>query len=180
MFCPRCGQQQISDQTRFCSRCGFVTTGVAELIANGGVLPANAGENKLPTPRKKGLKQGLFIFLLTFLVVPIIAIISALIEIEPALVAIASIVFFVGGLLRMAYALMFESNNPNEKTLEQSVFQSAQNIVEKKPDAAALPPTQYIPASGYIPPTQGNWRDTNDLTPTTVTENTTKLLNKKE
>jgi hypothetical protein len=31
MHCPRCGQQQISDQTKFCSRCGFQLGLVSEL-----------------------------------------------------------------------------------------------------------------------------------------------------
>ena len=34
MFCPRCGQEQISDEMRFCSRCGFQLTGVSELLLN--------------------------------------------------------------------------------------------------------------------------------------------------
>ena len=29
MFCPQCGQQQASDATRFCSRCGFQLEAVA-------------------------------------------------------------------------------------------------------------------------------------------------------
>ena len=29
MFCPQCGQQQVSDVTRYCSRCGFPLDGVA-------------------------------------------------------------------------------------------------------------------------------------------------------
>src|SRR5215211_3863779 len=39
MHCPRCGQQQISDQTKFCSRCGFQLGLVGELLENGGFLP---------------------------------------------------------------------------------------------------------------------------------------------
>src|SRR5690242_16059850 len=39
MHCPRCGQQQISDQTKFCSRCGFQLGLVSELLENGGFLP---------------------------------------------------------------------------------------------------------------------------------------------
>src|SRR4051794_18056571 len=39
MFCPRCGQQQISDLTKFCSRCGLQLGLVAELLEHGGFLP---------------------------------------------------------------------------------------------------------------------------------------------
>ncbi len=31
MFCPQCSQEQISEDTRFCSRCGFLMTGVSQL-----------------------------------------------------------------------------------------------------------------------------------------------------
>src|SRR5688572_30758899 len=122
MFCPRCGQEQISEETRFCSRCGFLLTGIAEIIGNGGVLPEiyQANSARGGSPKKRGLKQGLFIFLLTFLVVPIISIFTIWANSEPYLVAIAAITLFVGGLLRMVYALMFESSNPTENTLEQN------------------------------------------------------------
>jgi hypothetical protein len=182
MFCPRCGQQQVSEETRFCSRCGFLMLGVIELIASGGNAPflQTSGENTTSSPRKRGLKQGLFIFLLTFLVVPIIAVLTVWANTEPFMVAIAAISLFVGGLLRMVYALMFESTNPQEKTLEQNLAAGAQRLLNKKPQASALPADQSIPAAAYVPPNQGNWRDTKDLTPTSITEGTTKLLNKDE
>lgn len=44
---------------------------------------------------------------------------------------------------------------------------------------AALPPQQSQPV-GYYSPGVGNWRDTNDLQPSSVTENTTRLLDKEE
>ncbi len=64
MFCPRCGQEQISEETRFCSRCGFMLTIVSEVVANGGVLPQSLSfpdAEMISSPRKRGLKQGLFI-----------------------------------------------------------------------------------------------------------------------
>ena len=178
MFCPRCGQEQISNETRFCSRCGFLMTGVGELMANGGSTAlTDARPAKVDTPRKRGLKQGLFIFLLTFLVVPIVSILTVWAHAEPFGVAIAAILLFIGGLLRMAYALMFESSEPTGKTLEENVYGAAQNLLNRQPNQNALPP-QSIPTSSYMPPTQGSWRDTNDLQPSSVTDPTTKLLEK--
>jgi hypothetical protein len=197
MFCPICGQQQISEETRYCSRCGFLLAGVTRLIANGGALPEfsspPSGGAKKDSPRKRGLKQGLFIFLLTFLVVPLVAILSIALEVkEPFAVAICAILLSVGGLLRMIYALLFESSEPfaaagGGKTLEQNVMDAAQNILGKNPAAAALPPQQSIPTSTYVPPAggaAGSWRDTNDLTapaqqPGSVTEKTTRFLDRK-
>ncbi len=179
VYCPRCGQEQISQEVRFCSRCGFLTNGLAEVVLNGGVIGQN--EPKPPTPRRRGLRQGGTWFLLGVLIVPILGILSSLIRFPDELVGLAAIVFFLGGILRMIYAVIFESGNPNEKTLEENVYQTAQKLLNKQPQANALPPQQSLPVETYMPPTQqGNWRDTNDLTPHSVTDNTTKLLNKED
>lgn len=181
MFCPTCGQQQISEETRYCSRCGFPLSGVTHLIVNNGDLPqALAPSGKKPdSPRRKGIKQGLFIFLLTFLVVPIIAILTVAANAEPYGVVIAVLLLAVGGLLRMAYAMLFQSDVPYGASLDHGYGNAAQNLFDKKQAAGALPPSQSIPASSYVPPTAGNWRDTNDLTPDSVTDKTTQFLNKK-
>ncbi len=36
MFCPRCGQQQVSQDTRFCSRCGLSLDLLADLLSDDG------------------------------------------------------------------------------------------------------------------------------------------------
>lgn len=180
MFCPKCGQERISQETSFCSRCGFLLTGTSELLFTGGVIPGLRPPlpNQGASPRKRGLKQGLFIFLLTFLVVPIIAIISVALDIEPWAVAIASIVLFVGGLLRMTYALMFESLTPGVPTLDENLAATAHGLLKSQPNHQGLPPYQSVPASAYVSPPVGNWRDASDPQPISVTENTTKLLEK--
>lgn len=129
--------------------------------------------------RTRGLKQGLFIFLLTFLVVPIVSIITIFANAEPFGVAIAAILLFMGGLLRMAYALMFEDADPSAKPRSVDDFLSAAQSHMKRP-ARELPPERSVPASMYSAPKAGNWRDTNDLQPASVVEGTTKLLEKDE
>jgi hypothetical protein len=118
--------------------------------------------------------QGLFIFLLTFLFVPLVAIISKGLDLSPVFVAITAITLFIGGLLRMAYAVMFESADPPPAYADQAPF--AVNVLQHGEHAGALPPQQTYPASDYISPTPGRWRDTNELQPGSVTEGTTKLL----
>jgi hypothetical protein len=119
MFCPVCGYKQISQNVRFCSKCGFPLTEVSLLIARGGSLVA-VGKERTESPRKKGLKQGLFIFLLSFLVVPMVAVLSETFEVLEVLIPISAISLFVGGILRMVYALMFESSNYSDVTGLQS------------------------------------------------------------
>ena len=111
MYCPKCGQESASTEKSFCSKCGFLLTGTSELIKNGGVYPSsdNSKSSRTGSPRNRGLKQGLFIFLLTFLIAPTLAIIETGIGRQPDAALIAGIVLGVGGVLRMAYALMFET-----------------------------------------------------------------------
>lgn len=177
MHCPVCGQQQVSENTRFCSRCGFLLTGVSEIVASGGVMPGSMQKRSGPSPRKRGLKQGLFIFLLSFLIVPLISIITVAVNGEPFAVAMAAILLIMGGLLRIVYALMFESNEAGDPTLEEKLMAKS---LKKTPGPAALPAQQTPPASDYVSPGSG-WRDTNELgIPLSVTDNTTKLLEKED
>ncbi|MFN3330038.1 MAG: hypothetical protein ACK419_03830 [Pyrinomonadaceae bacterium] len=85
---------------------------------------------KKDSPRKRGLKQGLFIFLLTFLVVPLLAILSEIYGIEEAFVAISAVLFFMGGIIRMAYALMFESGDYASLQEQNSQFLAMPNKME--------------------------------------------------
>ena len=182
MFCPQCGQERVSHATSFCSRCGFLLTGTSELLQTGGLIPQLPAQSgfKVPSPRSRGLKQGLFIFLLTFLIVPLIAIVTVAIGLRPPWpIPIAAILLTVGGLLRMAYAVMFESPIAGGATLEENLMTGAHALLNR-PSNQALPPQQSFPVSSYVEPATGNWRDTSDLEPKSVTEGTTKLLENEE
>src|SRR5687767_6450278 len=160
MHCPKCGQQQMSDETRFCSKCGFLLSGVAEIVANEGIVAKQkTGLTGSPSSqRRRGALQGIFIFLLSFLVVPLVAILSLALNIEPYAVVITGLLLGVGGLLRIAYALMFESPMPDAKTLDLEYAVANRLIAEK--DRASLPAAEFTPASTYASPA-GAWRDTN-------------------
>ena len=182
VYCPRCGQEQISAEVRFCSRCGFLMTGLAEVVLNGGMPQqqlAPAGP-KAPSARRRGLKQGAAWFLLGVVIVPILGILSEILNFKDEIVGLFAVVFFLGGIVRMLFALIFESGNPADNTIEQNVYQTAQKILNKNPNAGALPPQQSIPVDQYAPPRAASWRDTNDLEPSSVTDSTTKLLHEKD
>ena len=104
MHCPVCGQQQVSEETRFCSRCGFLLTGVAEVVKSGGLVAARStGVTGGPdSPRRRGIKKGVFWALLTVLVVPIMILLTLLFRIPPFLPILGALIFAVGGLLRVA------------------------------------------------------------------------------
>ena len=154
-------------------------TGIAQVVANDGIVPTPAPPSfAVGSPRRRGVMQGAFVFLLSFLLVPLTAIICMAIGIGPEPVAVVAVLLTVGGLLRIAYALMFELGAPAGNTLEQNVMAASQNMFAGKKEAGELPPAQSIPTSVYAPPPgTGRWRETNELeTPGSVTDNTTKLL----
>lgn len=176
MFCPQCGQERVSSETNYCSRCGFLLTAVGDLLYTGGISPRGTQTSRSDSPRKRGLKQGLFMFLLTFLFVPLAGMISLALNVEPIAAGITAVFFFIGGLLRMVYAVMFESGDPGAPTLEEKALAGVAAFRSSRTSQEALPPRTTEPAAMFIPPASGNWRDTNDLQPTSVTENTTRLL----
>lgn len=181
MHCPKCGQQQVSHEIRYCSRCGFLLTGVAEVVANQGIVPGSyLGSSRPDSPRKRGVKQGAFIFLLTFFVVPILGILAAATGSEPVAAGIAAVLLIFGGLLRIVYALMFESSEPGIPTLEENILSRSQNYFNRTPSKPGLPAGDASQAGFYTAPGAGVWRDTKDLAPSpgSVTDTTTKLLSK--
>ncbi len=178
MHCPKCGQQQISEETRFCSRCGLLLSGVATVVANNGLVPAsNMGIVGSPdSSRRRGIKQGVFLFMLTFLIVPIMTVISIVFNMKPFLPILSIFLLGIGGILRIVYALMFESGTGVSNPMGQNALAGG---VENR---GSLPPSQSIPVSAYTTPSAGSWRDTNDLQnqPGSVTDSTTKLLQQEE
>ncbi len=180
MYCPRCGQEQVSSELRFCSRCGLPLNLVTEVVLNGGTLPqlAELYKPKGFFTRKNGLKLGLVWFLLmTFLVTPLLAIADG-----EEIVAFAAVLGFIGGILIMLFSLLFlknESKDLSATGINKSINEPANFLGNASKNA--LPPSQTIPTSVYVPPPAGSWQsNTDDLQPTSVTEETTKLLKKNE
>ncbi|MEO7659356.1 MAG: hypothetical protein ABIV48_07055 [Pyrinomonadaceae bacterium] len=181
MHCPSCGQQQISTETKFCSRCGLPLTVVSEVLSHGGYLPQLAELNnrkKKLFSRRNGLGFSL-IWALFFLL--IMAPFWGIVEVEE-LAGISAIVGIFGGLILMISSLMF---------LPRDVvrFDAGKFAMPPRPEQynmpdqqaqSALPPERSVPASVYAAPKAGNWRDTNDLEPSSITEGTTRLLDKDE
>ena len=183
MYCPICSQEQFNNEIRFCSRCGFLLTGVSEVVANKGLIPGNSAQTEVmpkDPPRKRGIKQGAMIMLVgMLLIVPLLAMMHIITDTEPYVMAIAAIISFWGGILRIIYAFWFESKFPIGATLEENIIASTQNFIGNRQRQQALPPQQSIPVTNYAPPPAGSWQTTHDLVqPPSVTDQTTKLLEK--
>src|SRR5947209_20415375 len=104
MFCPRCGQQQASEEVRFCSRCGLHLDALAEFVESGGRLASRDASEDLPalTPRQRGTRMGLLI-LVAGLIFGILAVILTAFKEDffPFLILAAFILTI--GVMRMLY-----------------------------------------------------------------------------
>ena len=176
MYCPRCGQQQVSEVTRFCSKCGFPLDGVTLILASGGVVSTSHSPSgyKQLSARRKGVRQGALIMLSTLLLVPLVSIFSVAFLETPALIALTAILCFIGGFLRILYALLMEDANPPLQ-FEQPAYAPRSAQIDRPPQYVSLPP----PPAGTAP-----WRSRPNTAeiyqPPSVTENTTRLLDKDE
>ena len=185
MYCPICGQRQATENIRFCSRCGFLLSGIADVVANQGIIPNQSVEPETPVKdsrKKRGVKQGVMIFLIgLFLVVPILLAIHAALGAEPYLALIAAIISFFGGIIRIIYALMFEEGAPKQVWQGNTQQFVNQQYLVGNQGQRTLPSSQANPAHDYIAPKAGSWMATNDLVqPGSVTEQTTKFLLREE
>jgi hypothetical protein len=165
MFCPTCGLQQTNQASSFCSRCGFLLTGVNQVISNGGNLPQpfynqpNFTNNVVST-RKKGLKQGGKMILAGLILVPLLGVLTSIFWISPFLVGLTAIITFWGGLLRMVYALIFEGSET--EMLEEKISKFYRKNFKKQTTPEQLPPPS-VQFSEYSDGKQGMWRETADL-----------------
>jgi hypothetical protein len=181
MYCPRCSQERISEETSFCSRCGFLLTRVADLLLTDGEPVAGRSDLLYGTdedsPRNKGVKRGVRMIMLMFVLAPVLGLISVfLLGMVPWPMGVAIILFGGGGLLRIIYALLFESKYPAIYQLAEAERRRAAAL------AGAHPTRQLAPedSSAYIAPSLFGTPDTNDLEPGSVTEGTTRLLEKEQ
>ena len=182
MFCPQCGQQQVTGHIRFCSRCGFPMDGVIQLLGSGGILRSyHDPEEPAPmSPRRKGVRQGGMLLLSGAVIVPIVGVFASFTNwgFLEILTALAAIICFIGGPLRMLFAALFEEAAPRP-------FRPYAPAVPPMHTPQQFAPPVQRPALTPPPPArpQGAWRRPNTaelVNPPSVTENTTRLLDKED
>jgi hypothetical protein len=178
MYCPQCGQQQSSGAVRFCSRCGFPLDGVIQLLGTGGMLPVyrSSDEPVSASPRRKGVKQGGMLLLSGAVIVPILGVLASFSNaaFPEILAALAAIICFVGGPFRMLYAALFEEGAPRRMPMYGPPPVSAPQQFGPPRQNTALPPPPVVRSPSA-------WRKPNTAelaNPPSVTENTTRLLDK--
>ena len=150
------------------------------LLANGGMLPRYLpleGEQKI-SPRKRGVKQGALILLLGVVLVPAFGVLYGWTDINlfGFFAALAAVLCFIGGPLRMLFAALFEEGAPTRPFITPSSY--APPAIPPPPAArvSALPPASVNPASQWRPRPQ----TAEILQPPSVTDHTTRLLDKSD
>jgi hypothetical protein len=167
MYCPNCGQQQIADNTRFCSRCGLPTDGLARWLAGQAAFTTpDDGTSTALSPRRKGIRRGGKIIFFSGVLLPIFVFMSAAADSPGPLVF--PFTLFLIGITILLYAILFSEKTP------------------PKPAAVVQPNLGPAPGGHALPPASNTWAHnvragavrTSELVqgPPSVTENTTKLL----
>ena len=169
MYCPNCGQQQISEEMRFCSRCGLALTGLADWLA-GGMLVANRAEKPAVSElskRRKNMRRAAKLMFFSGVLFPVFLVISLAAE-EGGPMVVPFFVFFVS-LVWMLYARLF-----SDKDAPVNLQAGQTTLLGSTPARSSLPPatTTNIPTAGR------QQVRTNELAqPPSVTEHTTKFFN---
>ncbi len=174
MFCPKCSQQQISDETRFCSRCGFQLNVVKALLSDD-----NPSQNEEITKPDRSLNKrdmtigAFFMFLLAFIAAAIT------VDLPPshsARIILLSIAWLILSLLINIKPIIQYFLRADDSAQTTNDF-SASKVFSKftSRNKKFLPETQSIPVADLIMPSVNT---AEMVMPPSVTERTTNLLNK--
>ena len=111
MFCPRCGQQCVTD-VRFCSRCGLPLNVIAEVTANLGMAVKVGTDAALSTkpPRQKGVRIGTILMLAAVALSPLFFALAVLVD-GPAPL-LGPVTLFLTGLCFVLYSRTFGEELP--------------------------------------------------------------------
>ncbi len=148
------------------------------MLGSGGMLPANYVQpgNKGISPRSKGVRQGAMLMLSTALIVPVLAILTVNFFGDPEVVVpLAAIICFVGGLLRILYALIMEDANPPIDVGQATGYVQGFGSHLDTSVRPSLPPASASPVGWRPRPNTAEIYQ-----PPSITENTTRLLDKED
>ena len=184
MYCPQCSQEQISDEVRFCPRCGFQLDALKMLLAenqNGLAMCEIEPETQLISTRKRDVLLGATMMLVAAISIVLLMISGVAVTPWQAVIIPLLLVWtaIVSAILLSGHAAR-EVTNLFSKDDSASPSQIVSKLIRRlNPTAShqALPPVQSEPIAGF-----GTWRvNTAELVqPLSVTEHTTNLLTKKD
>jgi hypothetical protein len=169
MHCPKCGHEQASPEQKFCSKCGFETALVRELLTG---EPGAEGEPDTP-PTFWIRKNGIFI---SFAII-MLSLLAAVIMKQTEARSMADIIAMLGMAIGMicfigsSFYLPVRAGAKSKSKLGQAPT-SAGNPKELS-EQTSMPVDDYIQPGIWKAPDTGQFAE-----PLSVTDNTTKLLEK--
>jgi hypothetical protein len=184
MYCPKCSQEQISDEVRFCPRCGFQLDALKLMLAenqNGLAISEAERETQLLSTRKRDVLIGATIMLVAAISIVLLMISSVagtpwqavIIPLLLVWIGIVSVILLSGHAAREITSLFSKDDSASPSQIVSKL------IGRLNPTAShqALPPVQSEPISDF-----GSWRvnAAGLVQPTSITEHTTNSLNKKD
>jgi hypothetical protein len=183
MFCPRCSQEQISEEIKYCKRCGFLLTDISEALQNNRLVRRNVVQTAQDL--KKATVTGVSVMALG----GIFFILSLIFGTpEPSLFVqfnlLVGLLVFVFGMALIAYNFWLRPYIEYGRETRKSVLEGVEpelikeivkEVVGTKPDEKLLKEQDLSQLANYAAPPKSY--TTNDLTKTpSVTEETTKNL----
>ena len=114
MYCPRCSQQQTSDDVRFCPGCGLQLTFVTDLLSNNGALVAREAEARknVSRLRRKGVRSAAKLLFLSVFLLPFAIALSVAFD-SPGPFIVPSIIFLMAS-AKVLYTLLFGEHDRSE------------------------------------------------------------------
>jgi hypothetical protein len=168
MFCPKCGQQS-SDEVRFCPRCGLQLAGLAAYVAGNEYAPARPDPARQAemTAKRRGTRRGAKLMFFSVVLFPIFFGLCFLVDGPGPLVIPFTV--FLAGLVMLVYARLFGDD------LVPVHSGASRRDLGAGSDRPALGAPQFNPAPLF---NQQRANTAEIYQPPSVTENTTKLLDK--
>ena len=168
MFCPKCGQQS-PEEVRFCPRCGLSLSGLAAYVAGNELTPAGTSAPRHPhmTARRRGMRRGAKLMFFCGVLVPAAALMAFEGDAPGPLLLVFTM--FLAGLAWFVYSWLFGDN-----VLPVGKRASRKDLAAD-PDRPALGAAQFTPAPLF---NQQRANTAEIYQPPSITENTTKLLDK--
>ena len=141
MFCPRCSQQQLPGEVRFCSRCGLQLSAISQLLNTNGInyFPSDVSKERLPLIKRKELHTGAkLIFSSFFIIIPCL-IMTAILH-NPFPLLLIPITYTLGLAQILYYFFFGESILPQKNQNQSSEF-------SENPHSLNFQPTPDLPFS---------------------------------
>ena len=177
MFCPRCSQEQISEEIKYCSRCGFLLADVAEALKNDGLVKRNVVQSAKDL--RKATISGISMMALSAIFVLLTFIFWTP---EPNFFVqfnlLIGMLVFIFGMVFIGYSFLIKPKGiEKEETKDSSFNTSKKSFDTAKPTNNLLNEPDLTNIANYSPPKTNLM--TNELVGIpSVTDGTTKLLEK--